>query len=366
MRKILLVGDYPPPYGGLSTQIEVLRRRLLALGDEVVVLDIGERRRETRPECVPVRGPIDFARKVAAHARRGFTIHLHTNGHNLKSWIVTLVCALAGRRIGRRTVVSLGSGIMPAFVRDAPAPVRALVRASVGAAGLFVVRNEPARAALVAMGAAPEAVKVLSGFYGVAREDIGRFPYAAARFRRGHRPLIGVVASPGPQYGLALLIDAAARLRPRYPELGVVLIGTDRMEEGRPCWALAMGELDRPSLLAVMEALDVFVRPTYFDGDASSVREAQALGVRVVASATDFRPDGVRLFPCGDADALAESIDAALEESPVKVEATALPMLLDVYDALERTVPQPAVVPGPAVTTQPSVAPPSVGGSRAA
>jgi hypothetical protein len=50
VRRILLVGDYPPPYGGLSVQIAALRQRLAARGDtEVAVLDIGIRRRERRP-----------------------------------------------------------------------------------------------------------------------------------------------------------------------------------------------------------------------------------------------------------------------------------------------------------------------------
>src|SRR5207245_3842409 len=107
-------------------------------------------------------------------------------------------------------------------------------------------------------------------------------------------------------YGIPLLSDAAARRRLRHPTLGVVLVGPDELADGCPRWALPIGERGRPSLLAVMRALDVFVRPTYFDGDASSVREALALGVRVVASDTDFRPTGTRVFPKGDADALTD------------------------------------------------------------
>src|SRR5205085_11930594 len=70
------------------------------------------------------------------------------------------------------------------------------------------------------------------------------------------------------------------------------------------------------------------------DGDASSVREALAMGVRVVASDTDFRPRGVRLFPKGDADALADAIDKALAEPPAKVDSSSLSALLTLYDAL--------------------------------
>ena len=106
-----------------------------------------------------------------------------------------------------------------------------------------------------------------------------------------------------------------------------------------------------------MSSLDVFVRPTYFDGDASSVREALTLGVRVVASDTDFRPEGVWRFPPGDADALAAAIETALARHPVRVESSSLPALLEVYDALPlgRTAGVPATTGPGAVETRPAV-----------
>ena len=111
-------------------------------------------------------------------------------------------------------------------------------------------------------------------------------------------------------------------------------MGPDRVDDGLPPWALPLGELHRPELLATLGALDVFVRPTYFDGDAVSIREAFALGVRVVASDTAFRPDGARLFPRGDADALAAAVDQALAAPATRVDSTALPALLALYDSL--------------------------------
>lgn len=343
-RRVLVVGDYPPPYGGVSVQVAALRGRLAARPDTTVaVLDIGARRAERRRDCLPVRGPLDFAATLVAHAARGFTLHPHTNGHNAKSWVVAAACAAAGLANARRTVISLGSGLMPEYLAGLRGPMQALVRATLGAAGAVIVRNDRARDALLTMGAAPHAVTTLPGFYGVAPAEIGRVPHAAARFKRARHPLIGVVASPGPEYGLALCIDAVARLRPRYPALGLILMGPDRMEEGLPRWAFTTGELDRAALLAVMQSVDVFVRPTYFDGDASSVREALALGVRVVASDTDYRPEGVRVFPKGDADALAGVLETALKAPAVTVDSSALGALLTLYDALPLSAATPVL-----------------------
>lgn len=335
MRRILLVGDYPPPYGGLSVQVAALRNRLAERDDtEVQVLDIGTRRRERRPECLPVHGALDLATTVTRLARRGFVPHLHTNGHNRKSWLVTLASMSAARAGGRRAVVSLGSGRMPDFLAAATPTMRAVARTGLLLAGTVIVRNERARAALEALGVASRKVVVLPGFYGVAETEIGHVPTDVARFRQTHEPLLGAISTRGPQYGLSVLIDAAAQLRPRYPRLGVVLLGPDELDDGCPPWVLPAGEQDRPGLLAALKQLDVFVRPTYYDGDASSVREALALGVRVVASDTDFRPEGVWRFPRGDAEALAATIETALAGAATRAASSSLPPLLAIYDAL--------------------------------
>jgi glycogen(starch) synthase len=333
VRKVLLVGDYPPPYGGLSVQVASLRHRLAMRPDtEVRVLDIGARRRERRADCLPTTGPLGLATTILSHARRGFTPHVHTNGHNPKSWLLLLGCAAVAAVGGRRAVVSLGSGSMPAYLAAAGGAMRAVARAGLRAAAVVIVRNQRALTALEALGLPAHKLTVLPGFYGVAPEEIGQPPAEVAPFRDGHQPLIGAISTRGPEYGIPLLLDAAARLRPKHPRLGLLLLGPDRLEEGCPPWALPVGECERPALLGAMRQLDVFVRPTYFDGDASSVREALALGVRVVASDTDFRPDGVWRFPCGDADALAATIEAALTGAASRVDSSALSALLAIYD----------------------------------
>jgi len=335
VRRVLLIGDYPPPYGGLSVQIAALRGRLAERGDtEVRVLDIGSNRRRHRADCLPTESVRAFAGSVLRHLRRGFIAHVHTNGHNRKSWLLALAATGAGLLAGRRTVLSLGSGRVPEYLAETSAAGRAVARAAVRAAGAVIVRNERARAAVTGIGAPPAAVVILPGFYGVGASEIGAPSAEVEAFALPHRPLLGAIASPGPQYGIALLVDATARLRARHPRAGLVLVGPDPVLEDNPSWILSLAERERPELLAVMRALDVFVRPTYFDGDACSVREALALGVRVVASDTDFRPDGVRRFPPGDADALAAAIDAALDQPAHCVDSTALPALLALYDRL--------------------------------
>lgn len=64
----------------------------------------------------------------------------------------------------------------------------------------------------------------------------------------------------------------------------------------------------------VIARASVFIRPTRTDGDAVSVREALAFGVRVVASDAAPRPSGVRLHRTGDAESLIAAVRGALAD----------------------------------------------------
>src|SRR3989441_12542643 len=146
--------------------------------------------------------------------------------------------------------------------------------------------------ATAALGVPAGKIVVLSGFYGLGPTETTTVPPPVEEFLNAHSPVIGAVASIGPEYGLPLVAEAAARLRSAYPRLGLLLMGPAGFARAQLDGSLLVaGQLPHDTALAVMRRLSVFVRPTYFDGDASSVREALALGVPVVASDTDFRPE---------------------------------------------------------------------------
>lgn len=309
-RRVLLVGPWPPPWGGDAVQVLTLRRRLDARPDvDCRVLDFGTSRAAGDHACTIPRGRAAFVARLFAGAARADVVHLFTNGHNDKSWVIALLAGLAGRLARTPTVVSLGSGLGPAYLRRAGPVMRRVVRAAVRLARAVLCSNDEARDALIAIGAPHTRLRVSPGFRGV--DVTGAPPPAVTEFRR-HAPLLGAMASTGAEYGIPLLLDAAAKLRDGFPHLGLLLIGPARVRDPRLGAAvLCAGELAHPEALAAMATLDVFVRPTTFDGDALSVREALALGVPVVASATGHRPPGVSLFAAGDCDDLLRALAAA-------------------------------------------------------
>jgi glycogen synthase len=336
--KVLLVGDYPPPYGGVSVQIAVLHRRLSGVtGFNSVVLDIGSSRRQKRAGCLPSRNLLEFCWNLGRYAAGGYLVHLHTNGANWKSWMLAFMSGVAGILNGRRTIVSLGSGSAPGYIAGTTGLTRALIESALRLATVIICRNDQTRLAIAALGVPAGKLIILAGFYGVDPGEVGTVPPLVEEFLKHRTPVIGAIASVGPEYGIPLVVEVAAKLRAYYPDLGLVLIGTGAPDEPDESVCVT-GEVPRSTALGIIRRLDVFVRPTYFDGDASSVREALALGVPVVASDTDFRPDGVIKFRRGDADDLAQKVAAALgtpaANRTVASSSGSLEQLLGLYEAV--------------------------------
>src|SRR5439155_104160 len=103
---------------------------------------------------------------------------------------------------------------------------------------------------------------------------------------------------------------------------------------GHATRVFALGELSRESVLAVLRRSDVFLRPTRADGDSICVREALALGSRVVASDVVARPAGTFVFPSENPAALAETVFEALKARPAPTADDGLAAVLSVYRRL--------------------------------
>lgn len=326
-RGLLLVGTRPPPSGGISAHIDDLACWLSEHGVAVRFV-------EARPGLS--REPSSFARLigalVAARAR-GDLCHVHTNGHNEGSW---RLAELAARLAGDRALVTLHSGYAPGYVRRH----RAACRAVCARYRRVVCVNEHIAAALRDAGVDAARLLVAPAF-SMALLPLPLAPAGLDAVRRRHPVLLAATLSDAPEYGARVLFEGYASLRSHIPRLGLVLHGPaarkprldglELLDDGARASIHRYGDLPRAEALGLLSAADVFVRPTFADGDSISVREALALGVRVVASAAAPRPAGCHTFPVGDPVALAAAVHAALAAPPPR---PSMPMPGTAGDAL--------------------------------
>src|SRR5712692_9249171 len=319
--KVLIVGDFPPPYGGVAVHVEVLQRAVRSRGGECTVLDIGKGQLPA-DGVVPGGAYPSFVARLFGHALRGYLIHVHTSGANPKSWALAAVCAAAGKLARVPPLITFHSGLAPGWL--AADPAWAKVAGAVGNSfGRVVAVSEDIREALLCCGVARERIEVLPAFTPSFLQP-GTPPAGFRELREEAAPLYCAMLAPGPVYGAEVLLRAFAEVHQRNPRARLALYGPATLELELLRWAgaatyamRAFGELHRQAALALIAGSDVFVRPTLADGDSVSVREAVALGRVVVATSVGTRPPEARLAPPGDAAALARALTEAANARPV-------------------------------------------------
>ncbi len=320
--KLVLVGDVPPPPGGIASHVAALSRWAAERGAEVEVLDVG-RGAHRGAHTFPVRTP----RALVHHALRcehsGALVHVHVSGNNARAWWVAAAFSRHHAR-GQRRLLTIHSGLVPAFLARAPGH-RWLARGTIAGYARAVAVSRPVADALASAGVPLPSVRVIPAFIG---ESVipGELPLCARDARERFSPLIAWADHPSPVYGRTHALAALGWIARRHPAAGALVFGpgTDgaafRAEAER--WgvshrAVGVGPLAHPEALAVIHAADLFLRPTLADGDAVTVREARALGSRCVASDAAPRPLGTPTYRAGDAGALAEvALDALALASP--------------------------------------------------
>jgi glycosyltransferase involved in cell wall biosynthesis len=306
--KVLLIGPLPPPHGGISVHVSGIQRQLTAAGVNSRVLDMSV----VRPGFV-------FGWLVLRHALQGWTLHFHTNGHNVKSWLLALGCGLAGQARGG-CILTLHSGMLPDYLKAAPRWMRKLAAFTCSLYRQVICVSPEIGNALLLLGLESMRVEVLPAF--LSAESIEVPPEAGLLAWIGrHRPLFSAVLFFRPEYGFDLLVAMLARLSSRHPDFGCLVMGRGEqraeaeqrvIEAGLDENILLMGDVDHDACLALMSACDVFLRATLQDGDSISVREALSLGVPVVASRVGARPAGAILFRAGDLEDMLAKVELAM------------------------------------------------------
>ena len=223
------------------------------------------------------------------------------------------VCAAAGRLASRPGLITLHSGLGPAWLAESTLRQR-MATAVLRQFATVIAVNEEIRAALDVPGA------VVLPAFSLEFLQPGSPPEGLAALRAEASPLFCAMVAPRPEYGEEVLLRAFEQVQKSLPNARLALYGPGseapghrpdtgpKTETRSPKPPFRFGELPRPQALALIAACDVFVRPTLADGDSVSVREALALGRTVVATRVGNRPAEVKLVAPGDASSLSKGL----------------------------------------------------------
>jgi glycosyltransferase involved in cell wall biosynthesis len=324
---VLLVGPYPPPFGGISVHIKRLVDVLHGAGLRVGVLNHYSSRDSEFVLGALRKNPFNYAVSIRRTPAR--VVHYHHS-----RWIHFFVVALF-RTKQSRYVVTLHAGDVDQHfpqIASRGAVMRGLTTWALRRYDTVVVVN-PAVASFLQERRLHPHVELIPAYI-PSEGGEGALPYEpddVAFLESG--TLISATAfsvqflPDGRElYGLDTLVSAFLSVSAASPELRLAIFMARPPSGARPERHLAALEarlaehgLERrvrifygmefaPSL--ARSAL--FVRPTRADGDAVSIREALGAGVPVVASDVVHRPAGVVTFATDDAEVLADAMTRLL------------------------------------------------------
>ena len=346
--RVLQLGPFPPPHGGIQTNLIAIRDYLRSRGNSCGVINLTRHR---KPNSDEVYYPASAAELLRLLLTLPYDIlHLHIGGNlTTRLLALSLTCCLIP---GKKAVLSFHSGGFPS------SPMGRALRARSFAA--FVLRrfdavigiNTAIVAWLAKLGVAPERLRYIPPYTDVLK-PAQSLSSPLESFYREHDPVLLTVGLLEPEYDLPLQINTLGKIRERLPRAGLVIIGAGSLEAdlrraiAAEPWAqhiLLAGDVPHDVTLKATAEAAMLLRTTLYDGDSVSVREALRLGTPVIATDNGMRPPKVHLIPVNDAAALERAVleqtqRAALRQGRMQQEAAPpsdanLEAVLDIYKRL--------------------------------
>lgn len=314
--RVIQMGPYPPPHGGVQTNLVAIREYLTSRGIDNVVINLTRHRREEGGGIYYPRSAGELLRLLLRLPHD--LIHLHIGGDLSQRlvWACLACCSLPGKR----AVLTFHSGGYPgsaAGMATTPRSLRAFAMRRFD--GLIAVNGAIAEW-FERCGADKRRIRVIAPHaIGAPAQDL---PPELGSFYRAHAPVLVSVGLLEPEYDLPGQIAVMEQVRRRYPKAGLVMIGSGSLDaELRARIAetaysedlFLAGDVPHDVTLRAIAESSAYLRTTLYDGDSISVREALHIGVPVVATDNRMRPDGCELIPVADADALAAAIARVVE-----------------------------------------------------
>lgn len=323
--RILQITSYPPPRAGWGVRVQHVRRRLESEGHICDVLNMGANRRIKSDDYVDVQGGLDYARKVWRFCRRGYLVHAHLNGDSPKGLILTLLAQVLSVLNGRRVVITFHAGPLQKYFPQERSwlfvPGYWLVFAL---SSRVICNSDVVKARIVGYGVAPSKIDAIPAFSRQYLEfERVALPEALQTFVEAADPLVCSYVFFRSEFHIESLVDAMRVLAGTHPRIGLVIMGSDAgadsirekiHRDGLPGNVYLAGDQNHDAFLTIMTTARLYIRTPPKDGVCSSVLEALALGVPVVASHNGTRPASVVTYRPADAEDLARQVAAVLAD----------------------------------------------------
>ena len=316
--RVLQLGPYPPPEGGINRNMLAIRDELHKNGHECSIIATARSSKITsEPDVHHPRTPIQLLNLLAK--LKYDVLHLHLGGEISKRVLGFIAaCAFFGRGKSVLTMHSGGYALENAETAKPFSPDGTVFRRF----ERIVCVNPLMIEMFHKFGVKRDRLRLIYPFVLQSPDSSVNIPARLKDFAEKHKPFLLTVCLLEDTYDLFMQIDAMEKITSVFPDAGLMIVGSGSLEEPLKKAVAAKsyaqnvflaGDVEHKITLHLIKRADVLLRTTLFDGDAIAVREALHLGTPVVATDNGMRPAGVCLIPIHDAEALIRAIENAVE-----------------------------------------------------
>ncbi len=317
--RVLQLGPYPPPEGGISRNMLAIHEELLAQGHSCSIIATSQSSCvDNETNVYHPRSAFELLRLLSS--QKYDILHLHIGG-DVSSRVLALAatCAFFGRN---KSVLTIHSGAYPLTDEAKKASPNSIRGGIFRRFSRIIAVNEAIADVFRRYGVSPDRIKIILPYsLRLPNENI-TVPKVLADFCERHSPILLSVGGLEKDYDPLFQIDAMKDILAEFPNAGLMLVGDGSMRSkveseisasGCAENIFLTGNIEHGITLHLINDADILLRTTLFDGDAISVREALFLGTSVIATDTHSRPEGVYLIGIGDKNALAEEVKKVVE-----------------------------------------------------
>jgi glycosyltransferase involved in cell wall biosynthesis len=330
-KRILEIGNWPPPVCSWSMSLVGLRKELEARGWDCQVMNLNENRRVRSPEYIDVQNGWDYFSKVFRLVWRGYAVHIRVNGETKKGYILALTALMLARLAGRPALLTYGGGHQQSYF---PAPKGSLRYMAFWL--LFRVpqriycNSEKVKQVLLTTGIPAERVEPIPHFSSYYVQFTPTpLPAQVEDFYRRHDGVFFSYVCFRKEFALDFLAEAMRRFHDAFPGIGFLLVGpwdremddmkTFLKEQKLEDAVCVLGSVPHETFLNLLSRSLAYIRTPVTDGICSSVLESLKLKVPVLCADNGARPAGTKLWREGDLDGLLALMSEAVKNHPAFV-----------------------------------------------
>jgi glycosyltransferase involved in cell wall biosynthesis len=316
--RILQLGPYPPPHGGVQTNLVAIRRFLLDRGIPCAVINITRHRKTDQDEIYYPASALELI--ILLLKLRYDIIHLHVGGILSQRVLrLGLICTMLP---GRRTVFTFHSGGYPSMPQGRSITANSFAGIVLRRFDRVIGVNQEIMDFFQKLRLSPDRMRlILPHAFLDENVSLGTLPEPVETFMAEHHPVFISAGQLEPEYDLPLQIRVLGKAREKFPHAGLVMLGQGTLEQQLRSLiqsqnyaehVLLCGDVAHAYAMQAIARASIMLRTTLYDGDAISVREALHLGTPVIATDNGMRPEGVHLVPKQNLEALRRSIEEVL------------------------------------------------------